>query len=416
MRRVRAVSALAVSLVALAACEKKKEAPAPAGQPAAQQGAPAAGAVVLVGHVASLTGNEATFGDSTDKGIRLAIDEANAKGGVKGKQLQAKTYDDQGKPEEAAIAAERLIVSDKISVLLGEVASSRSLAMAPKADTYHVPMITPSSTNPRVTKDAGKTRPYVFRVCFIDPFQGTVMAKFASEKGIKKVAVLRDVGNDYSVGLADYFLSKFKELGGTVVDDQSYKAGDQDFKAQLTAIKAKGPEAIYVPGYYTDVALIARQSRELGIKAPLMGGDGWDSPKLFEIGGKALEGSYFSNHYSYEDPSPRIQDFVKKYKERFGAVPDGLAATGYDAARIAFDAMARAKDLTGESIRDAIEATKGFEGVTGIISIDADHNAVKPAVVLEIKGGAGHYVATVQPDVPAGATSQASPMPASQTK
>jgi branched-chain amino acid transport system substrate-binding protein len=416
MRSVRAIS-IAVSLVALAACEqKKKEAPAPAGQPAAQQGAPAAGAVVLVGHVASLTGNEATFGDSTDKGIRLAIDEANAKGGVKGKQLQAKTYDDQGKPEEAAIAAERLIVSDKISVLLGEVASSRSLAMAPKADAYHVPMITPSSTNPRVTKDAGKTRPYVFRVCFIDPFQGTVMAKFASEKGIKKVAVLRDVGNDYSVGLADYFLSKYKELGGAIVDDQSYKAGDQDFKAQLTAIKAKGPEAIYVPGYYTDVALIARQARELGIKAPLMGGDGWDSPKLFEIGGKALEGSYFSNHYSYEDPSPRIQDFVKKYKERFGAVPDGLAATGYDAARIAFDAMGRAKELTGEAIREAIEATKGFEGVTGVISIDGDHNAVKPAVVLEIKGGAGHYVATVQPDVPAGATTQAQPMPASQTK
>jgi branched-chain amino acid transport system substrate-binding protein len=416
MRRVRALS-VAVSLLALTACEeKKKEAPAPAGQAGAQQGAPAAGAVMLVGHVASLTGNEATFGDSTDKGIKLAIDEVNAKGGVKGKQLQLKTYDDQGKPEEAAIAATRLVVQDKISVLLGEVASSRSLAMAPIADQNKVPMITPSSTNPRVTKDAGKTRPYVFRVCFIDPFQGTVMAKFASEKGIKKVAVLRDVGNDYSVGLADYFLSKYKELGGKVVDDQSYKAGDQDFKAQLTAIKAKGPEAIYVPGYYTDVALIARQARELGIKAPLMGGDGWDSPKLFEIGGKALEGSYFSNHYSYEDPSPRIQDFVKKYKERFGAVPDGLAATGYDAARIAFDAMGRAKDLTGESIRDAIEATKGFEGVTGIISIDADHNAVKPAVVLEIKGGAGHYVATVQPDVPAGATSQASPMPASQTK
>jgi branched-chain amino acid transport system substrate-binding protein len=335
---------------------------------------------------------------------------------VKGKQLQLKTYDDQGKPEEAAIAATRLVVQDKISVLLGEVASSRSLAMAPIADQNKVPMITPSSTNPRVTKDAGKTRPYVFRVCFIDPFQGTVMAKFASDKGIKKVAVLRDVGNDYSVGLADYFLSKYKELGGKIVDDQSYKAGDQDFKAQLTAIKAKGPEAIYVPGYYTDVALIARQARELGMKAPLMGGDGWDSPKLFEIGGKALEGSYFSNHYSYEDPAPRIQDFVKKYKERFGAVPDGLAATGYDAARIAFDAMGRAKELTGEAIREAIEATKGFEGVTGVISIDGDHNAVKPAVVLEIKGGAGHYVATVQPDVPAGATTQAQPMPASQTK
>jgi branched-chain amino acid transport system substrate-binding protein len=250
----------------------------------------------------------------------------------------------------------------------------------------------------------------VFRVCFIDPFQGTVMAKFATEKGVKRVAVLRDVGSDYSVGLADYFIAKFKELGGTIVDDQSYKDTDQDFKAQLTAIKAKRPEAIYVPGYYTHVALIARQARELGIKAPLMGGDGWDSPKLYEIGGKALEGSYFSNHYSPEDPSPRIQDFVKAYQKRYGVVPDGLAATGYDAARIAFDAMARAKDLSGPAIRDEIAATKDFQGVTGVISIDADHNAVKPAVVLEIKGSEGRYVATIQPDAPAEA---AKPVPAS---
>src|SRR5512133_3633556 len=283
--------------------------------------------------------------------------------------------------------------------------------MAPKADQYEVPMIAPSSTNPKVTKEGGRVRPFVFRVCFIDPFQGTVMAKFATERGIKKVAVLRDVGSDYSVGLADYFLTKFKELGGTIVDDQSYKDTDQDFKAQLTAIKARKPDAIYVPGYYTQVALIARQARELGIKAPLMGGDGWDSPKLFEIGGKALEGSFFSNHYSPEDPSPRIQDFVKAYQKRWGAVPDGLAATGYDAAKIAFDAMARAKDLTGPAVRDAIAATREFPGVTGIISIDQDHNAVKPAVVLEIKGGQGRYVATVQPDAPAAGA--AKPVPPS---
>jgi branched-chain amino acid transport system substrate-binding protein len=407
MRFSRAAS-LALALLALAACEKKK----PAGDAAVGAGAGAApaGDVILVGHVGSLTGSEATFGDSTDKAIQLAIEEVNAKGGVKGKQVRLKTYDNQGKPEESAIAATRLIADDKVSVLLGEVASSRSLAMAPKADQYQVPMITPSSTNPRVTKEAGKVRPFVFRVCFIDPFQGTVMAKFATEKGIKRVAVLRDIGSDYSVGLADFFLTKFKELGGTIVDDQSYKDTDQDFKAQLTAIKAKRPEAIYVPGYYTHVALIARQARELGIKVPLMGGDGWDSPKLYEIGGKALEGSYFSNHYSPEDPSPRIQDFVKAYEKRFGVVPDGLAATGYDAAKIAFDAMARAKDLSGPAIRDEIAATKDFPGVTGIISIDQDHNAVKPAVVLEIKGNQGRYVATVQPDAPGGS---AQPVPAS---
>ena len=395
MRFSRAIP-LALSLLALAACEQKKQAAGGAPGPAGS-GSAAPGDVVLVGHVGSLTGSEATFGDSTDKGIQLAIEETNAKGGVKGKQLRLKTYDNQGKPEESAIAATRLIVDDKVAVLLGEVASSRSLAMAPKADQYQVPMITPSSTNPKVTKENGRVRPFVFRVCFIDPFQGTVMAKFAIEKGIKKVAVLRDVGSDYSVGLADYFLTKFKELGGTIVDDQSYKDTDQDFKAQLTAIKAKGPEAIYVPGYYTQVALIARQARELGIKVPLMGGDGWDSSKLYEIAKGALDGSYFSNHYTDEDPSPVIQDFVKKYKAAYGAVPDALAVLGYDAALVAIDAMNRAKDLTGPSVREAIEQTKGFQGVSGVITLDADHNAVKPAVVLGIEKNKAKYAATINP-------------------
>jgi branched-chain amino acid transport system substrate-binding protein len=405
----RAVSAAAL-LLAVAACEQKKSPPAPAAAPQGGAGA-APAAKIWFGHVGSMTGQEATFGDSTDKGIRLAIEELNAKGGVKGKPLDLKTYDDQGKPEEAALAATRLITQDKVTVLLGEVASSRSLAMAPIADANKVPHITPSSTNPKVTKDGDRTRPFVFRVCFIDPFQGTVMAKFASEKGIKKVGILRDVGNAYSVGLADYFLSKFKELGGTIVDDQSYKAGDQDFKAQLTAIKAKGPEAIYIPGYYTDVALIARQARELGIKAPLMGGDGWDSAKLFEIGGKAIEGSFFSNHYSPDDPSPRIQDFISRFKARYGAVPDSMAATGYDAALVAADAINRAKDMTGEAIAQAIAQTKDFPGVTGVITLDQDHNAVKSAVVLEVKGGKAAYVATVAPDAPAGAAAAKAPEP-----
>jgi branched-chain amino acid transport system substrate-binding protein len=269
-------------------------------------------------------------------------------------------------------------------------------------------MISPSSTNEKVTEIGD----YIFRVCFIDPFQGSVMAKFASGSlHLGRIAILRDVRSDYSIGLSDVFQKTFTSLGGTISANESYQQGDQDFRAPLTALKASSPEAIYVPGYYTDVALIARQARELGIKVPLMGGDGWDSPKLFEIGGKAIEGSFFSNHYSYEDPSPRIQDFVKKYKERFGQVPDGLAATGYDAARLAFDAMGRAKDGSSEALRDAIEQTKGFEGVTGIITIDPDHNAVKPAVVLEIKGGAGRYVATVTPDQPAPA---AQPVPAAQ--
>jgi branched-chain amino acid transport system substrate-binding protein len=411
MSLLRALPAAAL-LLTLAACEQKKPAPAAGGQAAPAGGQAAApGDKIWFGHVGSMTGQEATFGDSTDKGIRLAIEELNAKGGVKGKQLDLRTYDDQGKPEEAALAATRLITQDKVTVLLGEVASSRSLAMAPIADANKVPHITPSSTNPKVTKDGEKTRPFVFRVCFIDPFQGTVMAKFAKERGIEKVAILRDVGNAYSVGLADYFLSKFKELGGTIVNDQSYKAGDQDFKAQLTAIKARGPQGIYIPGYYTDVALIARQARELGLKVPLMGGDGWDSAKLFEIGGKAIEGSFFSNHYTPDDPSPRIQEFISKFKARYGAVPDTMAATGYDAAMVAADAITRAKDMTGESIAQAIAVTKDFPGVTGVITLDQDHNAVKPAVVVEVKGGKAVHVATVAPDAPAGG---AAPVPASQ--
>jgi branched-chain amino acid transport system substrate-binding protein len=410
MRLTRALALIAAAL-SLVACEKK-QAPQP---PQATGASPAAavGDVIILGHVGSLTGSEATFGDSTDKGLKLAIEEANARGGVKGKRIELKTYDNQGKPEEAAIAATRLVVNDHASILLGEVASRRSLAMAPIADENKVPMISPASTNPKVTKDGDRVRPYVFRVCFIDPFQGTVMARFARETlKLGKVAVLRDVGNDYSVGLADYFLTRFKELGGAIVDDQSYKAGDQDFKAQLTAIKGKKPEGIYIPGYYTDVALIARQARELGLRQPLMGGDGWDSAKLFEIGGRALDGCYYSNHYSPDDPSPRIQEFVARYKAKFGAVPDTMAALGFDAGQIAVDAMTRARELTGPAIRDAIAATSGFQGVTGVITIGADHNAAKSAVVLAIQNGAARWVATIHPDAPATPAPAAAPPPA----
>jgi branched-chain amino acid transport system substrate-binding protein len=397
MRLVRAAVLMTLAIVAAACEQKKPEAPRSAAAPAAAPATPA-GDTILIGHVASLTGDQATFGASTENGIRLAIEEVNARGGVKGKRVTLKTLDDQGKPEEAAVAATRLITQDKVTVLLGEVASSRSLAMAPIADANQVPQISPTSTNPRVTKDGDRTRPYVFRVCFIDPFQGTVMAKFARENlKLKRVAILRDVGNDYSVGLADYFKKKFEELGGTIVNDQSFKAGDQDFKAQLTTIKGKKPEMIYVPGYYTDVALVARQARELGIKVPLGGGDGWDSAKLYEIAQGALDGSFFSNHYTDENPDPLIQNFVKKYKGKFGETPDSMAALGYDAAQVAFDAMARAPDLSGPALRDAIAATKGFPGVGGTITIDADHNAVKSAVVLGIVKNQPKFVATVNP-------------------
>jgi branched-chain amino acid transport system substrate-binding protein len=354
---------------------------------------------ILVGHVASLTGSEATFGVSTDNGIKLAFEELNKAGGVKGKKLVLKTLDDQGKPEEAQVAITRLIVNDKVTMIIGEVASSRSLAMAPVADDKKVPMISTASTNPKVTLDAqGNTRKYVFRVCFIDPFQGTVMAKFARENmKVSKVAVLRDVGNAYSVGLADFFEDTFKKMGGEIVTDQSFKAGDQDFKAQLTKIRETAPEAIYVPAYYTDVGLISRQVRELGMKVPMMGGDGWDSEELYKISSGALDGSFFSNHYTTESPDDSVKNFISKYKAAYGSVPDALAALGYDAALVAADAMNRAKDLKGPDIAEALAATKDFKAVTGTISLNEQHNAVKSAVVIGIENNAGKYAATVSP-------------------
>lgn len=349
---------------------------------------------IKIGEVGSMTGAEATFGVSTHQGIELAVKQINAKGGIKGKKIELLSLDDQGKPEEAATAVTKLITQDKVAAILGEVASSRSLAMAPIAQGKKIPMVTPSSTNPDVTKKGD----YIFRVCFIDPFQGYVMAKFAIENlKIKKVAVLRDMKNDYSVGLAKYFNETFKKMGGSIVEDVEYGAGDMDFKAQLTKIRGKNPEALFVPGYYGDVALIARQARELGIKAPLMGGDGWDSPKLVEIAGKALEGSFFSNHYSSEDKSPRIQEFIKEFQASYKVVPDGLAAMGYDAAMVLFDAMKRAKDGSSASVREALASTKNYPAVTGIITINKNRDAEKSAVILKVAGKDFKYQATVNP-------------------
>ena len=269
--------------------------------------------------------------------------------------------------------------------------------MAPKAQQAKVPMVTPSSTNPAVTQKGD----YIFRACFIDPFQGYVAATFAmGNLKVKKVAVLKDVRNDYSVGLAKNFIDSFTKTGGQIVAQESYSNGDVDFKAQLTNIKGAAPQALYVPGYYTDVGLIARQARETGITVPLLGGDGWDSEKLYEIGGEAIVGSYFSNHYSPDDPSPRIQEFVGKYKKAYGGqTPDSLAAQAYDAAGMLADAMKRAKDLTGPSIRDALAATRNYPGVTGNITLDENRNPLKPAVVLKVgKSGKYEFVTKIYPE------------------
>ncbi|PIT98875.1 MAG: ethanolamine utilization protein EutJ [Bdellovibrionales bacterium CG10_big_fil_rev_8_21_14_0_10_45_34] len=349
---------------------------------------------IKIGEVGSMTGPEATFGTSTHNGIELAIKETNEAGGVLGKKLKLISIDNQGKPEEAAIAMTRLINQEKVIAILGEVASSRSLAMAPIAQSSKIPMISPSSTNPKVTEIGD----YIFRVCFIDPFQGTVMAKFANENlKAKKVAILRDIKNDYSIGLADFFAETFKASGGKIVKDLSYSAGDVDFKSQLVSIRAQKPDAIFVPGYYTEVGLIARQAKELNIDAPLLGGDGWDSPKLKEIGGSAVNGSYFSNHYSAEDQDPHVQGFISKYKEAYGVVPDGLAAMGYDAARVLIEALERAKSTESKPLRDAVAATTEFKGVTGKITINDKRNAVKSAVVLKVENGDFKYQTTINP-------------------
>jgi branched-chain amino acid transport system substrate-binding protein len=349
---------------------------------------------ILIGHFASMTGSEATFGVSTDEGIRLAVDEMNAKGGVKGRKIKLITMDNQGNSAEAAAVVTRLIEQERVIALLGEVASARSRAAAPIAQARGIPMISPSSTNIDVTQ-AGN---FIFRTCFIDPFQGTVMAKFANENlKVKNVAILRDISSDYSVGLANHFKQKFEEFGGKVVGDYSYQDKDVDFKAQLTEVKSKNPDAIFIPGYYTQVGLIARQARELGITATLMGGDGWDSPKLSEIGQNAVEGAYFSNHFSNETKDPIAVEFMQRFQARYKKSPDGLSAAGYDAAKVLLAAMERANELKPAAIRDAIASTVDFPGVTGKITIDSDRNANKSAVVVQVKGAVNKYVTTVNP-------------------
>jgi branched-chain amino acid transport system substrate-binding protein len=349
---------------------------------------------VLIGEFGSLTGAEATFGQSTHHGIMLAVDEQNQKGGVKGKTVLVKTYDDQGKTQEAGTAVTRLITDDKVIAVIGEVASSLSIAGGRVAQQYGVPMISPSSTNAQVTQVGDM----IFRVCFVDSFQGYVMARFARDNlKITKVATLYDQGQAYSKGLKDDFKKAFTELGGSIVTEQAYTGGDQDFSAQLTTIREQKPDAIYLPGYYTDVGNIALQARKLGLKVPLLGGDGWDSAKLAEIGGAAIEGSYYSNHYSHESDSPLVKKFVADYQTKHGQVPDGLAALGYDAAKLLFSAMERAAAWDGKSLAAAIADSKAFAGVTGTITIDAERNAEKPAVVVQMKGGKPTYVATVEP-------------------
>jgi branched-chain amino acid transport system substrate-binding protein len=349
---------------------------------------------IAVGEFASLTGSEATFGTSSHEGTLLAFEELNAAGGLFGKKFELKTEDNLSKAGDSATIANKLISKDNVVALLGEVASGRSNEAAPICQQNKIPMISPASTNPNVTKNGD----YIFRVCFTDIFQGKVLSNFAQNTlKAKKVAVFTDAKSDYSKGLSKYFKENFVKAGEINVE-LSYNSKDKDFKAQLTSIKSSNPDAIFVPGYYTDVAVICIQAKELGITTPIFGGDGWESEDLTKLGKDAMEGKYFSTHYSPELNDPKSQAFVAAYKKRFnGKSPDAMAALGYDSVMVLVDAMKRAGTTDGPKVREALAATKDFKAVTGNITMNADRDVEKAMVILQIKDGAFKYLETVNP-------------------
>lgn len=349
---------------------------------------------IRVGVFNSLTGGTATFGISSTQGIQMAADEWNARGGLLGKKIELIVEDDQSKPDEAALAVTKLINQNRVVGILGEVASSRTLAGAPIAQKAGIPLITPASTNPKVTQVGD----FIFRVCYVDSFQGVVCARFATQKlGLKRLAILKDIKNDYSVGLADYFKQNVPSLGAEIVSEQSYSEGDTDFRAQITAMKGANPDGIFIPGYYTEAGLIAKQVREQNITAVLIGGDGWDSPRTPEIGGDAVEGAFFCNHYSADDTSQLVQTFVSRYKERHGYVPDAMAPLSYDAANLLFASIQKAGTADGRAVRDALAQTADFPGICGNVTIDAERNARKSAVMIQISGGKFTVYDVIQP-------------------
>ncbi len=350
---------------------------------------------IVIGEFASLTGKEATFGTSSHEGTLLAVEELNAAGGVLGKKIKLLTEDNQSKAGESATVVNKLISKDGAVAVLGEVASSRSLEAAPICQSNGVPMISPSSTNPKVTE----TGNFIFRVCFIDPFQGTVMANFATKTlKAKKVAVFTDVKSDYSKGLAKFFKEGFTKAGGQIVAELDFNGGDKDFKGQLTTIKGANPDGVFVPGYYTDAALICIQAKEIGLNVPLFGGDGWESDTLTKLGKEAVEGNFFSTHYAPDVATDLSKKFVADYQKRFkGKLPDAMAALGYDSAMLLADAMKRAGTTDGAKVREALAATKDFPAVAGNITINEKRDAVKSAVILKIEGGKFKFVETVNP-------------------
>jgi branched-chain amino acid transport system substrate-binding protein len=337
-----------------------------------------------VGEVDPLTGGVSQFGIGCHRGFQLAFDQINDEGGILGQKVELISEDDQSKPGQSATAVRKLITQDKVSAILGDATSSATLEAAPIAQSNKIPMMTPTATNPRITELGD----FIFRVCFLDEFQGRMLARFAREKlKAKNIFTLTDVKQDYSVDLLKFFKDEFTKLGGTIVGEQSYSTGDTDFRAQLTPIRAAKPDAVYVPGYYQEVALIVKQGRQIGLTMPFIGCDGWANQALIEIGGKAVNGCFFTNHFSPDDQSPIVKSFVTKYQEKFGTLPDTFSALGYDAARLLSGAIQRAGSTDPAAVRDALARTADFQGVTGQISFDVNRNASKPGLIVTVKDG-----------------------------
>ena len=348
-----------------------------------------------IGHYASLTGKDAAFGVASRKGILIAVEELNARGGILGRKVEYLVEDIQSKQGESATAVKKLISRDKVVAILGGNPSANSLEAGPICQNARIPMMAISSTNPKVTEIGD----YIFRICFIDPFQGAVLAKFAHGKlAAQRVALLTSASAPYSVGLSNVFRERFTALGGQIIGEQKYVEGDKDFNAQLTTLRTLKPDVIAATGYYAEAALICIQARALGLTIPIIGGDGWEAPQLTELGGKAVEGTYYSTHYSANNEAPEVKAFVQKFRARWhDETPEGVAALAYDAMMLYADAMTRAGTTESSKLREALAATKDFPGVTGRTTIDAQRNSAKPAVILTIKNGALQFVDAVAP-------------------
>jgi branched-chain amino acid transport system substrate-binding protein len=359
------------------------------------QPTPAAAGTIKVAMLFPMTGDVATFGKSSKEGAQLAIDEWNAKGGVLGRQIEVIVGDSRCDAQEARNQAVKVIEQDKVQFIIGEVCSSASIPISEVANEKKVVQISPTSTNPKVTvDDAGNHKPYTFRACFLDPFQGDVLATFAfKDLGLKTAGIMFDQGNDYVRGLAEYIRGAYEKLGGEVKVYEAYTKDDTDFSATLSKVADAKVDVLFLPDYYNKVSLIGKQAKEKGITAVMMGGDGWDSAQLETT---AVDGGYFSNHYSPSDPRPLVQNFIQKYKEKYGAAPDALAVLSYDAANILFTAITDAKTTDPEKVKDAMLAVK-YEGISGQITMDKNGDPIKAAAITKVTGGGYEFVKFVAP-------------------